>query len=98
MRPDLQERYNRIKGSVSVLKNASLAAMDSCSRASWTLFATPGTELVPSMAIGMAGEEELRDALIVELHRFFMDDAITVEDTQRRMASASRAFTRTRLP
>ena len=98
MRPELQERYNRIKGSVSVLKSANLAAMDSCARASWTLFASPDTELVPSMAIGMADEEELRDALIGELHRFFTDDAITVEDTQRRMAAASRAFTRTRLP
>lgn len=98
MRPDMQERYNRIKGSVSVLRQANLAAMDNCARDSWLLFATPGTELVPSMSIGMAGEEVLRDALIVELHRFFMDDAISVEDTQRRMAAATRAFIRTRLP
>ena len=98
MTASMQEHYNRVKGSVPVLRQVDLASMDSCARASWSLLARPGAVLVPSMSIGMVGEQDLRDVLITELHRFFMDDTISVRDTQRRLASVSRAFTKTRLP
>lgn len=98
MTPAVQEAYNRAKGSVPVLRKANLAAMDSCARDSWTLFARPGAVLVPSISIGMAGGEALRDVMANELHRFLMDDTISVHDTQRRLASLSRAFTNSRLP
>ncbi len=98
MAPEVQERYNRVKGSVPVLRRADLAAMDSCARASWALLARPGAVLVPSMSMGMVGDALMRDALNIELHRFFMDDTIPVYDTQRRLATLSRAFSETPLP
>jgi glucose/mannose transport system substrate-binding protein len=94
----LQERYNRIKGSVPVLRDADTAAMDGCARASWTMLADPGATLVQSSAIGIAGGEVMRDALSGEVHRFFMDDSVTVQDTQRRLAAVSRAFSQDSLP
>lgn len=94
----LQQRYNKVKGSVSVLRDADPAAMDSCARASWTMLSTSDTNVVPSVALGMAEDEVMRDALINELHRFFMDDTVTVQDTQRRLAAVSRAFSQSPPP
>jgi glucose/mannose transport system substrate-binding protein len=88
----LQERYNRVKGSVPVLRNVDPATLDACARASWTMLADPAATLVPSLAIGMIADEAMRDALVAEIHRFFMDDSVTVQDTQRRLATISRAF------
>jgi glucose/mannose transport system substrate-binding protein len=88
----LQERYNRIKGSVTVLRDADPAAMDSCARASWTMLADPAAILVPSITIGMIGDDVMRDAMASELHRFFVDDSVPVQDIQRRLAAVSRAF------
>jgi glucose/mannose transport system substrate-binding protein len=96
--PAFQERYNRVKGSVSVLRGANPAAMDSCARASWHMFADPKAVLVPSMVVGLTSGSLLSEPLSAELHRFFMDDAVSVLDTQRRLAAISRAFTKTRLP
>ncbi|MCS0627921.1 ABC transporter substrate-binding protein [Telluria mixta] len=94
----LQERYNRIKGSVSVLRDANPAAMDSCARASWMMLNMSDARVIPSIAIGMAGDEVMRDGLANEVHRFFMDDSITVLDTQRRLAAVSRAFSQNPTP
>jgi glucose/mannose transport system substrate-binding protein len=96
--PALQERYNRIKGSATVLRDADPALMDSCARASWTMLADPAATLVPSIAIGMIGDDVMRDALASELYRFFMDDSVTVQDTQRRLAAVSRAFSHSQNP
>jgi glucose/mannose transport system substrate-binding protein len=98
MAAPLQERYNRIKGSVTVLRDADPASMDSCARASWTMLADPAATLVPSGVVGMAWNEVMRDALISELHRFFMDDSVTVHDTQRRLAAVSRVFPQSPMP
>lgn len=88
----LQERYNRVKGSVSVLRDADPTTMDSCARASWAMLADPGATIVLSTAIGMAGGEVMRDALKAVLQRYFMDDSVSVQETQRRLAAVSRAF------
>jgi glucose/mannose transport system substrate-binding protein len=96
--PALQNQYNRIKGSVPVLRRPHLDSMDSCARASWSLLAQPNAVLVPSLTVGMLGSEALRGVLITELHRFFMDDHVDVLDTQRRLARFSRAIKKTHLP
>jgi glucose/mannose transport system substrate-binding protein len=98
MSPALQDRYNRAKGSVPVLRRPRLASMDSCARASWELLAQANAPLVPSLTVGALGSEPLRKALVSELHRFFMDERIDFLDTQARLARVSRAIKNTRLP
>lgn len=98
MSTDVQDRYNRAKGSVPVIRRPGLGTMDSCARESWTLLARPGAVLVPGIVVGMSGDESMRNALVSELHRFFSDDRIDVLDTQQRLAIAGRAIKRTRQP
>jgi glucose/mannose transport system substrate-binding protein len=40
----------------------------------------------------MAADEESRDAIIAEVHRFYMDDGVTTADTQRRLAGLLRTL------
>ena len=82
--PGVQNDYNQIKGSISVLRNPDLSRMDSCARASWSIFSRGASVQVPSFSHRMATDETSRDTIINELHKFFMDDDITVEETQRR--------------
>lgn len=92
----VQADYNQIKGSIPVLRNPDLSRMDSCSRDSWKLFARGNSVQVPSLVHRMATDEISRDAFIAEVHRFFMDDQLTVEDTQHRLGAILRALTRNR--
>ncbi len=90
--PGLQSDYNQVKGSVPVLRNPVLAKMDSCARASWTLFASSSAARVPSLVHRNAIDESIRDAVVAEVHRFFLDDSIAVADTQRRLAAIGRSI------
>ncbi|CUI06690.1 ABC transporter substrate-binding protein [Massilia antarctica] len=90
MQPALQRDYSRVKGSVPVLRAPDLAAMDACARASWTLFATSPAGQVPSMVHRMATDETARDAMVAELHRFFLNERVSVADTQRRLGVIGR--------
>lgn len=96
MSPALQNDYNQIKGSIPVLRNPALAKMDSCARASWKLFASGAEAQVPSLVHRMATEEIVRDAIVAEVHRYFLDDNVTVADTQRRLGTIARTFIKTR--
>lgn len=90
--PQLQQEYNRTKGSVSVRRDADPARMDACARASWTAFAQgPGAQ-VPSLTHRMATDETSRDALISELHRFFVNDAMSPAELRRRLTSMLRVL------
>jgi glucose/mannose transport system substrate-binding protein len=82
--PAVQNNYNEIKGSIPVVRNPDLSRMDGCSRASWTIFSRGASVQVPSFSHRMATDETSRDTIINELHQFFMDDNISVEETQRR--------------
>jgi glucose/mannose transport system substrate-binding protein len=82
--PGVQNDYNQIKGSISVLRNPDQSRMDSCARASWATFSRGASVQVPSFSHRMATDETSRDTIINELHQFFMDDDISVEETQRR--------------
>ena len=85
----VQSDYNQIKGSVPVLRNPLLSKMDGCARASWTLFAAGGA--VPSLVHRMALDEIVRDAIVAEVHRFFLDDTIAVADSARRLGAIGRS-------
>jgi glucose/mannose transport system substrate-binding protein len=90
--PAVQQQYNAIKGSVPVRRDADPARMDSCARDSWTTFAKGAQVQAPSLVHRMAADEESRDAIIAEVHRFFMDDSVTPQDTQRRLAAILRTL------
>ncbi|CAN5810141.1 ABC transporter substrate-binding protein [soil metagenome] len=92
MSPALQADYNQIKGSIPVLRNPDLTKMDSCSRASWKLFSRGSAVQVPSLAHRMATDELSRDAIVAEIHRFFMDDQITAGEVQRRLGAIARSL------
>jgi glucose/mannose transport system substrate-binding protein len=92
MSPLAQQQYSAAKGSVPVRRDANPAAMDSCARSSWRSFARGAPAQAPSLVHRMAADEESRDAIIAELHRFYMDDGVTPGETQRRLASLLRTL------
>jgi glucose/mannose transport system substrate-binding protein len=94
MTPALQEDYNQIKGSIPPLRNPDFAKMDSCARDSWKTFARGSAAQVPSFSHHMATDDTSRDAIMGELHRFFMDDGVAVADTQRRLETMARVLTK----
>lgn len=92
MSPAVQAEYNTIKGSVPVRRDADPTRMDACARRSWSDFARGDTTLAPSFVHRMATDEASKDAIIAELHRFFMDDRIGAAEVQRRLAALYRVL------
>ncbi len=92
MQPALQAEYNRSKGSVPPRRDADPAAMDACARDSWTLFARGEAVLAPSLVHRMATDEASKDAIVAELHRFFINDQMPPADVQRRLAAMFRVL------
>lgn len=90
--PPVQAEYNAIKGSVPVRRDADPARMDSCARASWTAFSQDAAMLAPSLVHRMATDEASKDAIIAEIHRYFVDDAVTPQEAQRRLGGIFRAL------
>jgi glucose/mannose transport system substrate-binding protein len=90
--PAVQADFNALKGGVPVRRDADPARMDSCARASWTTFARGAAAQAPSMVHRMATDEASRDAIIAEVHRYFIDERATVEQAQRRLAALFRLF------
>lgn len=94
--PALQNEYNQVKGSIPVLRNAPVAKMDACARASWKLFNSGPDAQVPSLVHRMATDEIVRDAIVAEIHRYFMDDSASVAETQRRLSAIARTSSKNR--
>ena len=90
--PALQADFNALKGGVPVRRDADPARMDDCARQSWTTFARGAAVQAPSLVHRMASDEASRDAIIAEIHRFFLDDRITPAQAQRRLAALFRMF------
>ncbi|MTV39910.1 ABC transporter substrate-binding protein [Duganella radicis] len=88
----VQLEYNQLKGSVPVRRDADPARMDSCARASWTAFAQGAAVQAPSLVHRMATDEASRDAIIAEIHRYFLDDRTTPAEAQRRLGVLFRLF------
>jgi glucose/mannose transport system substrate-binding protein len=89
-----QGDYNQIKGSIPALRNPDLAKMDSWSRASWKLFSRGAAVQVPSLTHRMATDEMTKDAMVATVHRFFVNDAISVAEAQRRLGLIAAATSR----
>lgn len=87
----VQAAYNQIKGSIPVLRNPDLSRLDSWSRDSCKLFSRGAAWQVPSLVHRMAADDMTKDAMIAVVHRFFMDDNVTVAETQRRLGSIAGA-------
>ncbi len=92
MSPQAQQQYSAAKGSVPVRRDANPATMDSCARSSWRGFARGAAAQAPSLVHRMAADEESRDAIIAELHRFYADDSVAPAETQRRLAGLLRTL------
>ena len=90
--PAVQAGFNALKGGVPVRRDADPAAMDSCARQSWTVFARGAQVQAPSMVHRMAVDEASRDAIIAEVHRFFLDDRVPAAQAQRRLGALFRLF------
>ena len=90
--PALQADFNLLKGSVPVRRDVDPAHMDSCARASWSTFARGSALQAPSLVHRMAVDEASRDAIIAEVHRYFLDDRAPVAVAQRRLAALFRLF------
>ncbi|MFC7419895.1 ABC transporter substrate-binding protein [Iodobacter arcticus] len=88
----VQAGYNRIKGSVPVRRDADIRQMDSCSRSSWQTFVKGGMVQAPSLTHRMASDEALKDAIVAQVHRYFMDSQMPTSEAQRRMAGIVRAL------
>lgn len=90
--PSLQADFNVLKGGVPVRRDADPARMDGCARASWTTFAKGAAVQAPSLVHRMATDEASRDAVIAEVHRFFLDDRVPVAEAQRHLGALFRLF------
>lgn len=90
--PAVQTEYNGVKGSVSVRRDADPAKMDSCARASWTVFGEGSAVQAPSLVHRMATDESSKDAIIAVIHRFFVDDAMAPAEAQRRLTAIFRTL------
>lgn len=88
----VQLEYNGLKGSVPVRRDADPVRMDSCARASWSAFAQGAAVQAPSFVHRMATDEASRDAIIAEIHRYFLDDRSTPAEAQRRLGVLFRLF------
>ena len=92
----VQNDYNQTKGSIPVLRSPDLSRLDSCSLVSWNIFSQGASVQVPSFSHRMATDETSRETIINELHQFFMDDEISVEETQRRFVLIANILQKTR--
>jgi glucose/mannose transport system substrate-binding protein len=92
MTPTMQMEYNAIKGSVPVRRDIDSSKMDDCARASWAAFGRGASVQAPSLVHRMATDEGSRDAIIAEIHRYFVDDSETPAEAQRRLSAVFRAL------
>jgi len=90
--PGVQASFNQLKGGVPVRRDADPGAMDSCARQSWTVFARGAAVQAPSLVHRMALDEASRDAIIAEVHRYFLDARVPPAQAQRRLGALFRLF------
>ena len=95
MSPAVQSEYNRIKGSIPVLRAAD-PHMDRCARDSWRAFSKGPAWQAPSLVHRMATDDTTKDAIVAEVQRFFLDRNLSEEQTQKRLAAIARTLARNR--
>jgi len=94
MSPAAQDDYNQFKGSISVRRAADTSRMDSCSRDSAQIFARGAAVQAPSLVHRMATDEATKDAIIGEVHNYFVNDAISAADAQHRLGAIIRSLSK----
>jgi glucose/mannose transport system substrate-binding protein len=95
MSQPVQSAYNQAKGAIPVWRAPDLSKMDSCARASWSAFSKGSAFQAPSLVHRMAADETAKDAIVAEVHRYFVDDKMSESDIQRRLASIARSVSKT---
>jgi glucose/mannose transport system substrate-binding protein len=88
----LQRSYNRVKGSVPVLKDIGPKLLDSCAHDSWSTFANLRAHRVPSLAHRMAASEATKEAVAGLLQRFVLNRGVSTQQTQQQLAAVMRAL------
>ncbi|WP_308439564.1 MULTISPECIES: ABC transporter substrate-binding protein [Deefgea] len=92
--PTAQLGYSKLKGSVPVRKDVDIASLDSCGRNSWRTFARGATYQAPSLVHRMATDDTFKDAIVKQIQVFYLDEKISVAETQQRLAAMVRALNR----
>ncbi|SDX09058.1 glucose/mannose transport system substrate-binding protein [Collimonas sp. OK242] len=95
MSQPVQTAYNQAKGAIPAWRSPDLSKMDSCARASWSAFSKGSAFQAPSLVHRMAADETAKDAIVAEVHRYFMDDKMAESDIQRKLASIARSLSKT---
>ncbi len=92
--PAVQIGYNRIKGSIPVRRDIDISSMDRCSKASWRAFSRGVAFQAPSLVHRMAADETFKDVVVAQIQTFYLDDKISVAETQQRLAAMVKALNR----
>jgi len=92
--PTAQLGYSKLKGSVPVRKDVDIASLDSCGRNSWRTFARGAAYQAPSLVHRMAADDTFKDAIVKQIQAFYLDEKISVAETQQRLAAMVRALNR----
>ena len=95
MSQPVQSAYNQAKGAIPVWRSPDLSKMDSCARASWSAFSKGSAFQAPSLVHRMAADETAKDAIVAEVHRYFMDDKMSESDIQRKLTNIARSLSKT---
>jgi glucose/mannose transport system substrate-binding protein len=95
MSQPVQSAYNQVKGAIPVWRSPDLSKMDSCARASWSAFSKGSAFQAPSLVHRMAADETAKDAIVAEVHHYFVDDKMSESDIQRKLASIARSVSKT---
>lgn len=93
MKPQFQEEFNRVKGSIPALTNPDMSKFDRCAVRSYQdfLLAEKQDNLLPSMAEGMATPTNMRQAILDVLSNFFNDPKANPEQTALHLERAMRS-------
>ncbi|MFM5396167.1 ABC transporter substrate-binding protein [Aeromonas veronii] len=93
MKPQFQEKFNRVKGSIPALTNPDMSKFDRCAVRSYQdfLLAEKQDNLLPSMAEGMATPTNMRQAILDVLSNFFNDPKANPEQTALHLERAMRS-------
>ena len=92
--PAVQLGYSKLKGSVPVRKDVDIASLDSCGKNSWSSFARGAAYQAPSLVHRMAADDTFKEAIVAQIETFYLDEKISVAETQQRLAAMVRALNR----
>ena len=92
--PAVQLGYSKLKGSVPVRKDVDIASLDSCGKNSWRSFARGAAYQAPSLVHRMAADDTFKEAIVAQIQTFYLDEKISVAETQQRLAAMVRALNR----